>query len=161
MKPFLLVSAALALFTIFAQAQKPEHGLYRGYVTVTRSNAAFNLRDVITILVSAEIYSNGTDDSILWTARNLDQSSRLANLWADHLLLYDTLPETVSDTWLYGEQPIKIPGGDTVPGSFKMTAKSLAWKSTSVESSTNARRNVSIATTFSITRIGPAPAPDQ
>lgn len=160
MKIFLL-SAVLACYAAFAQAQEPELGIYRGYITTTRTNAAFKVRDVSTILITAEIYKEGDVTYILWTPRNLDPIDRLANLWANYSLEYNTLPVTVPDIALVGTGNHSIFCGATVPGSFKMTAKTLAWKATSVGSSTAARRNVSFATTFYISRVGPSPAPDQ
>lgn len=159
MKLFLLI-LALALVITCSNAQQPEPGIYRGYITVTRSNAALQLRDVATLLIVGELRHYDLSESrFFWTARNWDQGSRLQNLWLEMPLIYSTLPERVPDVGTWGGANFSLPGGTTVPGSFKMTTKSLAWKCIKEYNAPYAR-NVIITTSFSITRSGSSPPPD-
>lgn len=156
----LLLLLASSVITVGAQQQQPEPGIYRGYITVTRKNVALRLNDVTTLVIVGEIYENGPDRyQFAWTARNFDQSSRLDNLWADILLDYAAFQSAVPDMGLWPSHR-GIPGGNTIPGSFKMTTKSLAWKC-SKEGNAPYARNITVTTTFSIVRTGQSPVPDQ
>jgi hypothetical protein len=155
-----LAALILLLFTSIVGAEEPLPGIYRGYVTITRSNKALGFNEVTTLIIVGELRNMAPGESdFSWLARNLDQSGRLHNLSGNIQLVYSTLPLRVPETGISGDVSFGLPGGDIVPGSFKMTSKSLAWKCTE-KLNIWGTRNLSTTTSFSITRSGSSPAPD-
>ena len=150
----------LLLSTSTVDAEEPLPGIYRGYITIARTNKALRLNDVVTLIIVGEIYSTSPGGShIAWTATNLDQSSRLNNSWADFAVDYSTYQNEVPDIGISGNILTFLSGGKTVPGSFRMTSKSLAWKCVK-QGNAPYPRDITITTTFSISRTGPSPPPD-
>lgn len=159
MKLFLILVAA-TLFIFTSHAQQPEPGIYRGYISIKRSNKVLGFNEVTTLIIVGELRNMAPGESdFSWLARNLDQSGKLQNLNGSIQLVYSTLPSRVPEMGCGGGVAFNLPGGDIVPGTFKMTSKSLAWKCTGKLYALPTRK-LSIDTSFSITRIGPSPAPD-
>lgn len=161
MKTLLFLLFLFCLSPVGAVAQEPEPGIYSGYISVNRSNKALRLHDVTTLRITIELSNNGPNTPwFLVTVRNLNQTGRLKNLWSEYSPDFALLPTVMPDI-VFGNDFIRIPGGTTIPGSFKMTSKSLSLRCKGKTDSTHAWRKIDTTTTFSIRRIGPSPAPDQ
>lgn len=155
----LLLSLGLAITTLVAQqSATPEPGVYRGYISITRSHPTLKIKDVTTMLISGRLYINDLDEPTLdITPRTLHGFAALANLWSNLRLKYDELQNQTPDIHFGNGNPMYlIPAGTTVPGSLKLTANSMAWKSTSQRTDTP-QSDTHFSVTFSITRTGPTP----
>lgn len=159
----LLLAVILALFTSFVQAQQvqPEPGVYRGYLTIKRSNAALRISEVTTLIVVGEIYPNGPGNITCdLTLSNADKFSALNNYWTSFQLSLANLPTWAPELTFIGNGTLMIPSSPLVPGSLKLSAKSLAWKTSENRPTTYALRKMKIETTFTITRSGASPVAD-
>lgn len=158
-----LLTLALLSIGLTASAQPLtipvlDPGLYQGVITVQRQVPDLRTTDTTTLLINAEVFStqgNGVGASIvpaiIWTARNFDTNMKLANAWGS--IQFGTLqfPGTIPDMPLSGTNHT-IFGGTLVPGSYKNTRTTLAWKCTK-ETTLFMRRKSVITTSFSINRV--------
>lgn len=139
-------------------------GLYQGVITVQRQVPDLKTTDTTTLLISGEVYyslGNGFSAplfaTLMWTARNLDTSMKLANAWSLTQFGGTEFPENLADMSLPAAG-ITIPGGTLVSGSYKNTRTTLAWKCTK-ETTLFLRRKSISTTTFSISRVGSVKQP--
>lgn len=149
---------------------RPEPGIYRGTISVTKTIPALKINEVTSFVVVAEIQPfvaplPGWPETafVLIYPTNLPAPSKTLKvqgtfyLSTDYLLQQNYAPEI---KFQGDAETIAIfRGGPIIPGTLKIAAKTLAWKTTSRQDLVSRRQD--ILTSVTLTKVSAAPPPDQ